>query len=65
VASQHVSEVLPQAMASPEALGMAAPREVETMGNLLLLPREAQGWYSLEERPEKQGTQVQHTAHLA
>src|SRR6266481_2793354 len=30
------------------------------MGNLLFLPREAQGRHSLEEKPEKQGTQMRH-----
>jgi len=37
MASQHVPKVLPQAVASQEALGMADCREVAPMGDLLLL----------------------------
>jgi hypothetical protein len=35
MASQHVPKVLPQAVASQEALGMAGSREATSLGNLL------------------------------
>ena len=53
VASQHVPKVLPQAVASQEALGMAGSREATDLGNLLFLFGEAQRRHSLEERPKK------------
>jgi hypothetical protein len=56
MASQHVPKVLPQAMASQEALGMAGSREVTSLGNLLFLFGETQRRHSLEERPKKQRT---------
>jgi hypothetical protein len=60
MASQHVPKVLPQAVASQEALGMAGSREATSLGNLLFLFGEAQRRHPLEERPKKQRTKVRH-----
>jgi len=60
MASQHVPKVLPHAVASQEALGMAGSGEAACLGNLLFLSGETQRRHSLEERSKKQRTSVRH-----
>jgi hypothetical protein len=49
-----VFEMLPEAMATQEALGMAGSST--SMGTVLFLPGEAQKRYPHEERPKESGT---------